>query len=52
MKAIVYHKYGSPDVPELEEIDKSIAVEDEVLVRVHASSVNLAEWYATLLYDY
>jgi NADPH:quinone reductase-like Zn-dependent oxidoreductase len=46
MKAIVYHKYGSPNVLELREIDKPVAADDEVLVRIHASSVNPAEWYA------
>jgi NADPH:quinone reductase-like Zn-dependent oxidoreductase len=46
MKAIVHHKYGSPDVLELREIDKPGVTDDEVLVRVHASSVNPAEWYA------
>ncbi len=46
MKAIVYEKYGSPDVLELREIEKPVVADDEVLVRVHASSVNPAEWYA------
>ena len=46
MKAIVHHKYGSPDVLELREIGKPVPADDEVLVRVHASSVNIAEWYA------
>lgn len=46
MKAIVYHKYGSPDVLELQELDKPVAKDDEVLVRVRAASVNPAEWYA------
>jgi NADPH:quinone reductase-like Zn-dependent oxidoreductase len=45
MKAIVYEKYGSPDVLELREIAKPVAADDEVLVRVHASSVNPADWY-------
>jgi NADPH:quinone reductase-like Zn-dependent oxidoreductase len=36
MKAIVYHEYGSPDVLELEDIDKPLVKDDEVLVRVHA----------------
>ena len=35
MKAIVYQEYGSPDdVLELQDIDKPIVVEDEVLVRI------------------
>jgi NADPH:quinone reductase-like Zn-dependent oxidoreductase len=46
MKAIVYHKYGSPDVLELREIDRPVVTDDEVLVRIHASSVNPAEWHA------
>jgi NADPH:quinone reductase-like Zn-dependent oxidoreductase len=45
MKAIVYRTYGSPDVLKLEEVDKPVPADDEVLVRVHASSVNPAEWY-------
>ncbi len=46
MKAIVYQKYGSPDVLELREIDRPVIADDEVLVRVYASSVNPAEWYS------
>jgi NADPH:quinone reductase-like Zn-dependent oxidoreductase len=45
MKAIVHHKYGSPDVLELVDVDKPVPADDEVLVRVRASSVNPAEWY-------
>jgi hypothetical protein len=40
MKALVYDKYGSPDVLELREIDRPVVTDDGVLVRVHASSVN------------
>ena len=43
MKAIVYHEYGSPDVLELQEIDKAVVKDDDVLVRVHAASVNPAD---------
>jgi NADPH:quinone reductase-like Zn-dependent oxidoreductase len=39
MKAIVYEKYGPPDVLELKEVDKPIPGEDKVLVEVHAASV-------------
>ena len=46
MKAVVYTQYGSPDVLEIQEVDKPHPKDDEVLVRVHASSVNIAEWYA------
>ena len=44
MKAIVYHTYGSPDVLKLEDVPKPIPNEDEVLVRVHAVSVNSWDW--------
>ncbi len=45
MKAVVHHSYGSPDVLKIEEVEKPTVTEDGVLVRVHASSVNPAEWY-------
>jgi NADPH:quinone reductase-like Zn-dependent oxidoreductase len=45
MKAIVYHKYGSPDVLELEDIDKPVVNDDDVLVRVRAASVNPLDWH-------
>src|SRR5881397_4200626 len=45
MKAIVYHEYGSPDVLELRDIDKPLVKDDEVLVRVHAASVNRLDWH-------
>ena len=40
MKAVVYRRYGSPDVLECEEIEKPTPADDEVLIRVRAASVN------------
>lgn len=45
MKAIVQHKYGSPDVLKLEEIPKPTAADNEVLVRGQAASVNAGDWH-------
>jgi NADPH:quinone reductase-like Zn-dependent oxidoreductase len=45
MKAFVYHEYGLPDVLELRDIPKPVAADDEVLVRVRATSVNPVEWH-------
>ena len=40
MKAIVYHQYGSPDVLKLEEVAKPTLTDDEVLIKIHAVSIN------------
>lgn len=45
MKAIVYTKYGSPDVLELKEVEKPIISDNDVLVKVYAASVNAADWH-------
>jgi NADPH:quinone reductase-like Zn-dependent oxidoreductase len=45
MKAMVYERYGSPDVLELREVEKPAVTDDGVLVRVHASSVNPYDWH-------
>ena len=47
MKAIVYTKYGTPDVLELKEIDRPIPKENEVLIKVYAVSLN--DWDCGLL---
>ena len=45
MKAITIHRYGSPDVLELEELERPLPKDDEVLVRVRASSANPRDWH-------
>jgi NADPH:quinone reductase-like Zn-dependent oxidoreductase len=45
MRAAVRERYGSPDVIEIRELERPEPADDEVLVRVRASSVNPAEWY-------
>jgi NADPH:quinone reductase-like Zn-dependent oxidoreductase len=45
MKGIVYRCYGSPDVLRYEDIPKPTAADDEVLVKVHAASVNPLDWH-------
>ncbi|MDY7077948.1 MAG: NAD(P)-dependent alcohol dehydrogenase [Chloroflexota bacterium] len=45
MKAIVQDEYGSPDdVLELDEIDKPVVKDDEVLVRVYSAAVHVSDW--------
>jgi NADPH:quinone reductase-like Zn-dependent oxidoreductase len=44
MKAIVYYKYGSPDVLKLEEVEKPAPADDELLIKVHAVSLNRSDW--------
>ncbi len=44
MKAIVYDQYGTTDVMRMEEVPTPSAAPDEVLVRVHATTVNSYDW--------
>ena len=44
MKAIVRTSYGSPDVLQLKDVEQPVPKDDEALVRVHASSLNAADF--------
>ena len=44
MKAMVYTKYGTPDVLQLKEVEKPGPEDNEVLIKVHAASVNSWDW--------
>lgn len=43
MQAIVYEKYGLPDVLELREVDQPIPADDEVLIKMQAASLNASD---------
>ena len=45
MQAMVYHTYGSPDVLKLEEVQKPVPQDDQVLVKVVAASVAAGDWH-------
>jgi NADPH:quinone reductase-like Zn-dependent oxidoreductase len=45
MKAVVHRCYGGPDVVRLEDVSKPTAADNEILVQVHAASVNPLDWH-------
>ena len=46
MKALTRSAYGGPEVLELADLERPVAGDDEVLLRVHAASLNRIDWYA------
>jgi NADPH:quinone reductase-like Zn-dependent oxidoreductase len=45
MQAVIYTQYGSPDVLQLAEVAKPTPGDDEVLIKVHATALNAADWH-------
>ena len=45
MKAVVYKRYGPPDVLQIQSVQKPMPGDDEVLVKVHAAATNPLDWH-------
>jgi len=45
MKAAVYHRYGPPEVVQVKDVEKPSPGDNEILIKVHAASVNPVDWH-------
>lgn len=50
MKAVVYRRYGGPEVVDIADVPKPVAKDREVLVRIHATTVSAGDWRARSLH--